>query len=106
MWYFEHVSFCLWNKFVSLSLAKRLETYQEMDSEEEDSADCQCSSSTPTSKCQGHNCRAVCEPLNRKSLNQLSGSYSAFKRQDEAGGVPLSGHMAFSSPIVSRSCWF
>ncbi|XP_059700870.1 phospholipid-transporting ATPase VD [Haemorhous mexicanus] len=79
--------------------AKRLESYQEIDSEDEDSADCQCGSSTPTSKCQGHNCRAVCEPLNRKSLNRLSGSYSAFKRQDEAGDIPNSGHMAFSSPI-------
>ncbi|NXO88704.1 AT10D ATPase, partial [Certhia brachydactyla] len=79
--------------------AKRLESYQEMDSEDEDSADCQCGSSTPTSNCQGHNCRAVYEPLNRKSLNQLSGGYSAFKRKDEAGDVPHSGHMAFSSPI-------
>uniref|UniRef100_U3JK65 Phospholipid-transporting ATPase n=1 Tax=Ficedula albicollis TaxID=59894 RepID=U3JK65_FICAL len=79
--------------------AKRLEAYQEMDSEDEDPADCQCGSSTPTSKCQGHNNRAVCEPLNRKPLNQLSGSYSAFKRQDEAGDIPHSGHMAFSSPI-------
>ncbi|KAF4790443.1 putative phospholipid-transporting ATPase VD [Turdus rufiventris] len=79
--------------------AKRLEAYQEMDSEDEDSVDCQCGSSTPTSKCQGHNGRAVCEPLNRESLNQLSGSYSAFKRQDEAGDIPHSGHMAFSSPI-------
>uniref|UniRef100_A0A8C3XZ95 Phospholipid-transporting ATPase n=1 Tax=Catharus ustulatus TaxID=91951 RepID=A0A8C3XZ95_CATUS len=79
--------------------AKRLEAYQEMDSEDEDSVDCQCGSSTPTSKCQGHNGRAVCEPLNRESLNQLSGSYSAFKRQDEAGDIPHSGHMAFNSPI-------
>lgn len=74
-----------------------------MDSEDKDSADCQSGSSSPTSKCQGHDCRAECEPLNRKSLNQLSGSYSAFKRQDEAGGIPHSGDMAFSSPIVSRS---
>ncbi|KAF2977549.1 hypothetical protein EK904_000302 [Melospiza melodia maxima] len=83
--------------------AKRLESYQEIDSEDEDSADCHCGSSTPTSKCQGHNCRAVCEPLKRKSLNQLSGSYSAFKRQDEAGDIPNSGHMAFSSPIMRLS---
>lgn len=76
-----------------------------MDSEDEDSVDCQCGSSTLTSKCQGHNGRAVCEPLNRESLNQLSGSYSAIKRQDEAGDIPHSGHMAFSSPIVSRNCW-
>nr|XP_026651075.1 probable phospholipid-transporting ATPase VD isoform X1 [Zonotrichia albicollis]XP_026651076.1 probable phospholipid-transporting ATPase VD isoform X1 [Zonotrichia albicollis] len=79
--------------------AKRLESYQEIDSEDEDSACCQCGSSAPTSQCQGHNCRAVCEPLKRKSLNQLSGSNSAFKRQDEAGDIPNSGHMAFSSPI-------
>ncbi|XP_066041794.1 phospholipid-transporting ATPase VD isoform X1 [Chamaea fasciata] len=78
--------------------AKRLESYQEMDLEDEDSTDCQCGSSIPTSKCQGHNCRAECEPLNRKSLNH-SGSYSAFKRQDEAGDIPHSGDMAFSSPI-------
>uniref|UniRef100_A0A8C3R9T6 Phospholipid-transporting ATPase n=2 Tax=Timaliidae TaxID=9173 RepID=A0A8C3R9T6_9PASS len=79
--------------------AKRLESYQEMESEDEDSADCQCGSSAPTSKCQRHNCRAECESLNRKSSNQLSGSYSAFKRQDEAGDIPHSGDMAFSSPI-------
>ncbi|XP_063257950.1 phospholipid-transporting ATPase VD isoform X2 [Prinia subflava] len=79
--------------------AKRLESYQEMESEDEDSADCQCGSSTPTSKCQGHNCQAECEPLNRKSLDQLSGSYSAFRRQGDAGDIPHSGDMAFSSPI-------
>ncbi|XP_039919842.1 phospholipid-transporting ATPase VD isoform X1 [Hirundo rustica] len=78
--------------------AKRLESYQEMDSEDENSADCQCDSSTPRSKYQGF-CQAVCEPLNGKSLNQLSGSYSAFKGQDEAGDTPHSGDMAFSSPI-------
>ncbi|KAM6267784.1 phospholipid-transporting ATPase VD isoform 2-T3 [Spheniscus humboldti] len=79
--------------------AKRLESYQEMDSEDEDSADHQCGSSTHMSKWQGHNCRAVNEPLNRKSLNQLSGSYPALGREDGAGDVPHSGHVAFSSPI-------
>ncbi|KAM6313432.1 phospholipid-transporting ATPase VD [Aegotheles albertisi] len=79
--------------------AKRLESYQEMDSEDEDSADRQCGSSTCTSKWQGHNCRAVNEPLNRKSLNQLSGSCPTLGREDGAGDVPHSGHVAFSSPI-------
>ncbi|XP_017660117.1 PREDICTED: probable phospholipid-transporting ATPase VD isoform X1 [Lepidothrix coronata] len=79
--------------------AKRLESYQDMDSEHEDSVDCQCGSSTHMSKWQRHSCRAVCEPLNRKSLNQLSGSYPAFIRENGAGGGPHSGHMAFSSPI-------
>uniref|UniRef100_A0A8C0FIV3 Phospholipid-transporting ATPase n=1 Tax=Bubo bubo TaxID=30461 RepID=A0A8C0FIV3_BUBBB len=74
--------------------AKRLESYQEMNS-----ADHQCSSSTHMSECQGHNCSAVNEPLNRKSLNQLSGSYPAPGREDGAGDVPHSGHVAFSSPI-------
>ncbi|OWK64573.1 putative phospholipid-transporting ATPase VD [Lonchura striata] len=79
--------------------AKRLESYQEMDSEDKNSADCQCGSSVPTSKCQEINWRAVCEPLNRKSMTQLSGSFSAFKRQEEAGDTSSSGHMAFSSSI-------
>ncbi|XP_009281865.1 PREDICTED: probable phospholipid-transporting ATPase VD [Aptenodytes forsteri] len=79
--------------------AKRLESYQEMDSEDEDSADHQCGSSTHMSKWRGHNCRAVNEPLNRKSLNQLSGSYPALGREDGAGDGPHSGHVAFSSPI-------
>ncbi|XP_075356136.1 phospholipid-transporting ATPase VD isoform X1 [Mycteria americana] len=79
--------------------AKRLESYQEMDSEDEDSVDRQCGSSTHMSKWRGHNCRAVNEPLNRKSLNQLSGSYPALGREDGAGDVPHSGHVAFSSPI-------
>ncbi|XP_074678550.1 phospholipid-transporting ATPase VD isoform X1 [Strix aluco] len=74
--------------------AKRLESYQEMNS-----ADRQCSSSTHMSEWQGHNCSAVNEPLNRKSLNQLSGSYPAPGREDGAGDVPHSGHVAFSSPI-------
>lgn len=75
-----------------------------MDSKDEESI-CQCGSSAPTSKCQGNNWRAVCEPLNRKSMTQLSGSFSAFKREEEAGDTSNSGHMAFSSPIVSRTCW-
>ncbi|KAJ7400717.1 putative phospholipid-transporting ATPase VD [Pitangus sulphuratus] len=79
--------------------AKRLESYQEMHSEDEDSADCQCGSSAHTSEWHRHNCRAVCEPLNRKSVNRLSGSYPAFIREGGAGGGPQSGHMAFSSPI-------
>ncbi|KFQ77639.1 putative phospholipid-transporting ATPase VD, partial [Phoenicopterus ruber ruber] len=79
--------------------AKRLKSYQEMDSEDEDSADHQCGSSTQMSKWRGHSCRAVNEPLNRKPLNQLSGSYAALGREDGASDVPHSGHVAFSSPI-------
>ncbi|XP_069646834.1 phospholipid-transporting ATPase VD isoform X2 [Haliaeetus albicilla] len=79
--------------------AKRLESYQEMDSEDEDSADHQCGSLTHRSKWRGHDCRAVNKPLNRRSLNQLSGSYPALVREDGEGDVPHSGHVAFSSPI-------
>ncbi|XP_053920670.1 phospholipid-transporting ATPase VD [Cuculus canorus] len=79
--------------------AKRLESYQEMDLKDEDSADCQDGSSIHMSEWQRHNCRTVNEPLNRKSLNQLSDSYPALGREDGAGDVPHSGHVAFSSPI-------
>ncbi|KFU99349.1 putative phospholipid-transporting ATPase VD, partial [Pterocles gutturalis] len=79
--------------------AKRLESYQEIDSEDEDSADRQCGSLTHMSKWQGHNCRAVNESLNRKSLNQLSDSYPALGREDGTGDVRHSGRVAFSSPI-------
>uniref|UniRef100_A0A8C0BBN5 Phospholipid-transporting ATPase n=1 Tax=Buteo japonicus TaxID=224669 RepID=A0A8C0BBN5_9AVES len=79
--------------------AKRLESYQEMDSEDEDSADHQCGFLTHRSKWRGHDCRAVNKPLNRRSLNQLSGSYPALVREDGEGDVPHSGHVAFSSPI-------
>ncbi|KFV07826.1 putative phospholipid-transporting ATPase VD, partial [Tauraco erythrolophus] len=79
--------------------AKRLESYQEMDSEDEDSADRQCYSSSHVSKWWRHNCRAVNEPLNRKSLNPLSGSYPVLGREDGAGDVLHAGHVAFSSPI-------
>lgn len=83
-----------------------MESYQEMDSEDEDSADHQRGSLTHRSKWRGHDCRAVNKPLNRRSLNQLSGSYPALIREDGEGDVPHSGHVAFSSPIVSKSCWF
>ncbi|XP_014809815.1 PREDICTED: probable phospholipid-transporting ATPase VD [Calidris pugnax] len=79
--------------------AKRLDSYQELDSEDEDPADRQCGSSTHMLKPQGLNCGAVNEPLNRKSLNELSGSYPALGREDGAGDAPRSGHVAFSSPI-------
>ncbi|KAM9578781.1 phospholipid-transporting ATPase VD isoform 3-T4 [Guaruba guarouba] len=79
--------------------AKRLESYQEVDSEDEDSADHQCGSSMHMSKWQGHDCRAVNEPLNRKSLSLLSGSHSALGREDGGRDAPCSGHVAFSSPI-------
>uniref|UniRef100_A0A8B9F1T0 Phospholipid-transporting ATPase n=2 Tax=Amazona TaxID=12929 RepID=A0A8B9F1T0_9PSIT len=79
--------------------AKRLESYQEMDSEDGDSADHQCGSLMHMSKWQGHDCRAANEPLNRKSSNLLSGSRSALGREDGGGDAPPSGHVAFSSPI-------
>ncbi|NXL84541.1 AT10D ATPase, partial [Alectura lathami] len=79
--------------------AKRLESYQEMDSEDEDSADAQCVSLSHTSKRRGHNSRAVKESLNMMSLSQLSGSFPASGRGDAASDVPRSGHVAFSSRI-------
>ncbi|XP_064005288.1 phospholipid-transporting ATPase VD isoform X2 [Pogoniulus pusillus] len=71
--------------------AKRLESYQEVESEDEGSADHQHGTSTYVSNCQGH--RPVNEPLKRNSLNQI------LRREDEAGDVSHSGHVAFSSPI-------
>eukprot|EP00075_Anas_platyrhynchos_P003251 XP_005028161.2 probable phospholipid-transporting ATPase VD isoform X1 [Anas platyrhynchos] len=79
--------------------AKRLESYQEMDSEDEDSADAQYASLNHMSKRRGHSYRAVNESLNKKSLDQLPGSYPAAGRENSASDVPHAGHVAFSSRI-------
>ncbi|XP_071599717.1 phospholipid-transporting ATPase VD isoform X1 [Heliangelus exortis] len=79
--------------------AKRLESYQEINSEDEDSADHQCGSLVHISKWQGHNCRAGNEPLNREPWNQLSGSCPALGRENGVGDIHHPGHVAFSSPI-------
>lgn len=77
-----------------------------MDSEDEDSADAQYASLNHMSKRRGHSYRAVNESLNKKSLDQLPGSYPAAGRENSASDVPHAGHVAFSSRIVSKSCWF
>ncbi|XP_064367263.1 phospholipid-transporting ATPase VD isoform X2 [Dromaius novaehollandiae] len=79
--------------------AKRLESYQEMDSEDEDLPDGQCGSLSLTSKWREHKSRAVNEPLSKKSLNQLSGGYPALGGEDGASDIPHSRHVAFSSRI-------
>uniref|UniRef100_A0A8D0LBJ5 Phospholipid-transporting ATPase n=1 Tax=Sphenodon punctatus TaxID=8508 RepID=A0A8D0LBJ5_SPHPU len=79
--------------------AKRLQSYQEDDSEDEDSADVLCGPLKHMPKQKVHSCRTLNGPLSSKSLNELAGSYSALGRGDKAGGMPQSRHTAFSSPI-------
>ncbi|XP_067154192.1 phospholipid-transporting ATPase VD [Apteryx mantelli] len=79
--------------------AKRLESYQEMDSEDEDLPDGRCGSLSLMSKWRGQKSRAVNEPFSKKSLNQLSGGYPALGGEDGASDVPHSQHAAFSSRI-------
>uniref|UniRef100_A0A8C6YWP7 Phospholipid-transporting ATPase n=1 Tax=Nothoprocta perdicaria TaxID=30464 RepID=A0A8C6YWP7_NOTPE len=79
--------------------ARRLESYQETDSEDEDLPDGQCGSLSLMPKWRGHKSRAVNEPLSQKSLNQLSGGSPASGGEDGASDVPHSQHVAFSSRI-------
>ncbi|XP_005309981.2 phospholipid-transporting ATPase VD isoform X6 [Chrysemys picta bellii] len=81
------------------ALAKRLESYQEADSDEEDLTDALCGSLSHMPKQKVHSCRTVSRPLNSKSLNQLAGSCSALGGKDGVSNIPHSRHVAFSSPI-------
>uniref|UniRef100_A0A8C0HJM4 ATPase phospholipid transporting 10D (putative) n=1 Tax=Chelonoidis abingdonii TaxID=106734 RepID=A0A8C0HJM4_CHEAB len=62
--------------------AKRLESYQEADSDSEGLTDALCGSLSCMSKQKVHSCRTVSRPLNSKSLNQLAGSCSALGGKD------------------------
>lgn len=75
--------------------AKRLESYQERDLKDDDSAD----SLGHMSKWSRHDSGAENESLNRKSSNLLSGSDSALGRERSSSDAPCSGHVAFSSRI-------
>ncbi|XP_032630576.2 phospholipid-transporting ATPase VD [Chelonoidis abingdonii] len=79
--------------------AKRLESYQEADSDSEGLTDALCGSLSCMSKQKVHSCRTVSRPLNSKSLNQLAGSCSALGGKDGVSNIPHSRHVAFSSPI-------
>ncbi|XP_042668137.1 phospholipid-transporting ATPase VD isoform X1 [Centrocercus urophasianus] len=79
--------------------AKRLESYQEKDLKDEDSAEGPCASLGHTLKWRGHDCGAENESLNRKSSNLLSGIYPELGRERSSGDAPCSGHVAFSSCI-------
>ncbi|XP_043369835.1 phospholipid-transporting ATPase VD isoform X3 [Dermochelys coriacea] len=79
--------------------AKRLESYQGADSEDEDLTDALCGSLSCMPKQKVHSCRIVSRPLNSKSLNQLAGSCSALGEKDGVSNIPHSRHVAFSSPI-------
>ncbi|XP_068799066.1 phospholipid-transporting ATPase VD isoform X4 [Struthio camelus] len=70
--------------------AKRLESYREMDSEDEDLPDGRRGSFSLMSELRGHKSKAV---------NELSGGYPALGGEDDASDVPHSGHVAFSSRI-------
>ncbi|XP_026503733.1 probable phospholipid-transporting ATPase VD isoform X2 [Terrapene carolina triunguis] len=79
--------------------AKRLESYQETDSDDEDLTDALCGSLSRMPKQKVHSCRTVGRPLNSRSLNQLAGSCSALGGKDGVSNIPHSRHVAFSSPI-------
>uniref|UniRef100_A0A8C2YER3 Phospholipid-transporting ATPase n=1 Tax=Coturnix japonica TaxID=93934 RepID=A0A8C2YER3_COTJA len=85
--------------------AKRLESYEERDLKDEDSADGPCSSLGHISKWRGHDCEAEKESLNRKSSNLLSGSYSALEREHSSsdGLYPNSLLCLFNPHISSLS---
>lgn len=80
--------------------AKRLESYQEAVSEDEDFADTLSGSLGNMAKPRTPSCRTVHNgPLGSKSSNHLSGSCFALGSGEGAGEVPHSRQAAFSSPI-------
>lgn len=82
--------------------AKRLESYQEAISEDEDSTDTPSDSLSNMAKPRAPSCRTVHNgPLGSKSSNHLAGSCSALGSREGASEVPHSIQAAFSSPIVS-----
>ncbi|XP_006759312.1 PREDICTED: probable phospholipid-transporting ATPase VD isoform X1 [Myotis davidii] len=80
--------------------AKRLESYQEAVSEDEDLADTPSGSLANMAKPRAPNCRmAHNRLLGSKSSNHLAGSCSALGSGEGAGETPHSRQAAFSSPI-------
>ncbi|XP_055444454.1 phospholipid-transporting ATPase VD isoform X1 [Bubalus kerabau] len=80
--------------------AKRLESYQEAASEDEDSADTPSGSLSNMAKPRAPSCRTVhSRPLGSISSNHLTGSCFALESREGASEVPHSRQAAFSSPI-------
>ncbi|XP_037020634.2 phospholipid-transporting ATPase VD isoform X1 [Artibeus jamaicensis] len=80
--------------------AKRLESYQEAISEDEDVADTPTGSLSNMAKPRAPSCRTVQNgPLGSTSSNHLAGSCSALGSGEGASEVPRSRQAAFSSPI-------
>ncbi|XP_037685659.1 probable phospholipid-transporting ATPase VD isoform X3 [Choloepus didactylus] len=80
--------------------AKRLETYQDAVSENEDFADTPSGSLSNTTKLRAHSCRTVHNgPLGSKPSNCLAGSCLAAGNGEGTSEVPHSRQAAFSSPI-------
>nr|KAF6430771.1 putative ATPase phospholipid transporting 10D (putative) [Rousettus aegyptiacus] len=80
--------------------AKRLESYQEAISEDEDLADTPSGSLSNMAKLRAPSCRTVHNgPLESKPSNHLAGSCSALGSGEGASEVPHSRQAAFSSPI-------
>lgn len=80
--------------------AKRLESYQEAASEDEDSADTPSGSLSNMVKPRAPSCRTVHNrPLGSISSNHLTGSCFALESREGASEVPHSRQAAFSSPI-------
>ncbi|XP_015337566.1 phospholipid-transporting ATPase VD isoform X2 [Marmota marmota marmota] len=80
--------------------AKRLESYQEAVSEEEEYADTLSSSISNMARLRAHSFRTVHNgPLGSKPSNHLSGSTFAVGSGEGASEVPHSRQAAFSSPI-------
>lgn len=81
--------------------AKRLESYQEAVSEEEECTDTLGGSLSNMARPRAQGCRTVPSgPLGKPSA-QLSGSTSAVGNGEGSGEVPHSRQAAFSSPMVS-----
>lgn len=82
--------------------AKRLESYQEAVSEDEDCTDTVSGSPSNVAKPGAPGCRTVINrPLGRRLSKHLSGSVSAVGNGDGAAEGLHSRQAAFSSPIVS-----
>uniref|UniRef100_A0A8C6MMR3 Phospholipid-transporting ATPase n=1 Tax=Moschus moschiferus TaxID=68415 RepID=A0A8C6MMR3_MOSMO len=80
--------------------AKRLESYQEAASEDEESADTPSGSLSNMAKPRAPSCRAFHNrPLGSISSNHLTGSCFALESREGASEVPHSRQAAFSSPI-------
>lgn len=80
--------------------AKRLESYQEAISEDEDLADTSSGSFNNMGKPKAPSCKMVHHgPLGSKSSNYLAGSSFALGSRDGSSEVPHSRQTAFSSPI-------